>query len=360
MFGKSILVLFAATSLGIAQTPTDARDLLNQGVTAFKNSHYAEAVQSFQKAVDADPSFVTARLYLATAYMQQYIPGAESAENRAFADSALREFNAVLNLDPSNKVAVASIASLYLNQKQWDQAQQWFQKQSEMDPSNADPYYSMGFIAWSKWYPAYAAARRQLGMKPEDPGPLPSGNVKANLKTTYLAVIEQGMRNLDKALAINPQSADSMAYMNLLIRERADLVDTSAEYQGEIKVADDWVQKALAVKRQKAEAAGMTNQGGGGGAPVPPQRIRVGENVQAANLVTKVDPVAPAGAPAGGQVVLTVTISKQGSVQEIVVQSGQPMLVPAAIDAVKQWVYRPTLLNGQPVEVVTSVTVSFP
>ncbi len=348
---KFVALIFAATSLGMAQNPQDARDLLNQGVTAFKNSHYAESVQSFQKAVDADPSSVTARLYLATAYMQQYIPGAESAENRAFADSALREFNKALDLDPSNKVAVSSIASLYVNRKQWDQAQQWFQKESEMDPSNADPYYSMGFIAWSKWYPDYSAARRQLGMKPEDPGPLQAGNVKANLKLTYLPVIEQGMRNLEKALAINPQYADAMAYMNLLIRERADLVDTTAEYQSEIKVADDWVQKALAAKKQKAETSPP---------PPVPQRIRVGSNVQAANLVTKVDPVAPAGAPAGGQVVLTVTIGKQGSVQEIVVQSGQPMLIPAAIDAVKQWVYRPTLLNGQPVEVVTSVTVGFP
>ena len=58
-----------------------ARNQLNTGVQAFKNAQYAEAVENFKKAVDLDPNFPPARLYLATAYMQQYIPGAESPEN---------------------------------------------------------------------------------------------------------------------------------------------------------------------------------------------------------------------------------------------------------------------------------------
>jgi Tfp pilus assembly protein PilF len=344
MAAKSLIILFALAGSVMAQDPMSARALVNQGVTAFKNANYPEAVQAFQKAVDTDPNFVTARLYLATAYMQQFIPGAESPENRSFAESALREFNKVLDLDPSNKIAVTSIASLYLNQKQWDQAQQWYEKLTAMDSGNADAYYSMGFIAWSKWYPAFSAARHQLGMRQEDPGPLPDGNVKTNLKIQYLPILDQGLRNLEKALAINPQYDDAMAYMNLLIRERADLSDTPAEYRAEVKVADDWVQKALAAKKQKAEAA------------VP--RIRVTEDLQAQRLIGKMAPVVPAGAPSG-QVVLNVTIGKDGHVLKLGAESGPPQLVQPAMDAVRQWVYQPTLLNGQPVEVETSVTVSF-
>ena len=101
--------------------------------------------------------------------MQQYIPGAESPENNQMAQAAHDQFMKVLEQDPKNTVAIASIASLYLNQKKWDEAQQWYEKLIAVDPKNADAYYSLGFIAWSKWYPAYGTARANLGMKQEDP-----------------------------------------------------------------------------------------------------------------------------------------------------------------------------------------------
>jgi tetratricopeptide (TPR) repeat protein len=346
-FGKSLLVLAALAGSLMAQDRTDARDALNRGVTAFKTGNYPVAVEAFQKAVDLDPSFLTARLYLATAYMQQYVPGQESAQNRAVAEAAVREFNRVLEQDPSNVVAVQSVASLNLNMKQWDEAQRWYEKLAVMSPSSSDANYSMGFIAWSKWYPAYADARRQLGMRPEDPGPLPAGSLKADLRARYSQVVDQGIQSLEKALAINPQYSDAMAYMNLLIRERADLADSKAEYTGQVAIADDWVHRALAAKQQKAETT----------PPILPQRIRVGGNVQMAKLATKVDPV---GATATGEVVLNIVIGKDGHVNDIKVQGGPPVLIAPALNAVKQWVYHPTLLNGQPVEVATSVTLTFP
>ncbi len=68
--------------------------------------------------MDLDPSFPTARLYLATAYMQQYIPGAESPENKNMADAAHDQFMKVLEQQSTNTTALASIASLYLNQEE--------------------------------------------------------------------------------------------------------------------------------------------------------------------------------------------------------------------------------------------------
>ena len=96
--------------------------------------------------------------------------------------------------------------------------------------------------------------------------------------------------------------------------------------------------------------------------PVTPQRIRVGREVQKAKLVLQAAPVYPplaTQARISGVVRLNVIIGKDGTVQNITVSSGHPLLVPAALDAVKQWVYQPTLLNGQPVEVVTQVEVNF-
>src|SRR5437879_13542449 len=103
---------FLAVS-GYCQEPANAGDYLTQGVQAYKDARYAQAVEFFQKAVELDPNSKTSHLYLATAYMSQYIPGAESPENHRLADSAHDEFRAVLKLDPTDELATASIASLY-------------------------------------------------------------------------------------------------------------------------------------------------------------------------------------------------------------------------------------------------------
>jgi protein TonB len=96
--------------------------------------------------------------------------------------------------------------------------------------------------------------------------------------------------------------------------------------------------------------------------PVTPQRIRVGGNVQQAKLVRQPRPVYPAlakQARISGVVKLNAIIGKDGTIQNLTVASGHPLLIPAALEAVKQWVYQPTLLNGEPVEVVTQIDVNF-
>jgi len=93
-----------------------------------------------------------------------------------------------------------------------------------------------------------------------------------------------------------------------------------------------------------------------------PQRVRVSQGVSAGLLVRRVNPNYPPLARQAriqGQVVLRAVISKDGSIENLTLVSGHPMLAPAAIDAVKQWKYKPYLLNGEPVEVDTEVLVNF-
>jgi periplasmic protein TonB len=93
-----------------------------------------------------------------------------------------------------------------------------------------------------------------------------------------------------------------------------------------------------------------------------PQRVRVSQGVSAGLLVRRVQPNYPPLARQAriqGQVVLRAVISKDGSIENLSLVSGHPMLAPAAIDAVKQWKYKPYLLNGEPVEVDTEVLVNF-
>jgi TonB family protein len=94
----------------------------------------------------------------------------------------------------------------------------------------------------------------------------------------------------------------------------------------------------------------------------PAQRLRVGANAIAANLISRVEPVYPEAAKQAriqGIVVLEIEISAAGTVDNARVITGHPLLIQAAIDAVKQWRYKPTLLNGQPSPMTTTVTMNF-
>jgi protein TonB len=93
-----------------------------------------------------------------------------------------------------------------------------------------------------------------------------------------------------------------------------------------------------------------------------PQRVRLSQGVTEGNLLNKVTPLYPDIAKRAriqGVVVLQAVISKQGTIENLRVMSGHPMLTQSALDAVRQWRYRPYLLNGEPVEVETQITVNF-
>lgn len=255
---KTILLAVSASVLSLSLTGCqflEARDNLNKGVAAFKGGKYPEAEKFFLKAVELEPNNVNSHLYLATAYVNQYIPGAESEENKRMAQNAHNEFSEVLKIDPKNETAVASIASLYFNQKDFKNAIEWNKRLIEINPQNKDAFYTLGVIAWTEWLVPDREARNKMNMKPEDPGPLKDAKVRAELKAKYMPMLDEGIKNMQRSLEIDPEYDEAMAYMNLLIRYRADLVDTPDEYKKETEIADNWVQKSLQTKKLKAERA---------------------------------------------------------------------------------------------------------
>jgi tetratricopeptide (TPR) repeat protein len=271
----AVLLTGALALLGTGCNQLKSRDNLNKGVAAYKNAKYSEAVERFQEAVALDDSNPNTRIYLATAYMMQWIPGAVSPENLDFAKKAKDEFGKVLQKDPNQSVALASLASIAFNEAdslaaeekvaKYDEAASWYSKLIAADAKNRDGYYSLGAIAQKKFYPNLMLARVNMNMKPEDPGPLKDKKVKDELKTKYGMMLDDGIDKLKKALEIDPEYDDAMAYMNLLIRERADLADDKDVYKQQIDEADKWLQKALDTKKiknerlEKKSAGGVTN-----------------------------------------------------------------------------------------------------
>ena len=247
------LCLAAVAFLATGCNKLKARDNLQRGVRSFRAAQYSQAVNYFKEACDLDPEDSMPRLYLAMAYMMQWIPGAESAENNRFAQSAMDEFQKVLEKDPKNDTAVASIASIYFNQKKFDEAEKWNRKLIEVKPDSKEAYYTLGVIAWTKWVAVDLEARNKMGMKREDPGPLKDKKVRAELREKWMPVLDQGVKDAEKALQIDPNYDDAMAYMNLLIRYRADLLDTPEEYKKQSEIADNWVNKSMEAKKINAE-----------------------------------------------------------------------------------------------------------
>jgi len=259
-----VLVLVAAGTMLLSATgcaKLRARDQLNKGVQSYKNAKYEEAIEHFKQAVDLDPSLINARLYLATAFAQQYIPGADAPDNNKFAEQAIDQYKAVLNSDPKNVNSVKGIAYLYLQMKQFDKAKEFYRKATELDQNDPEPYYSVAVIDWTQTYQPRMEERAKLGLKPEEP--LKDKKVCAALKEKNMTNIQEGIDNLNKALQLRPDYDDAMAYMNLMYRERADVqCDDAAARAADLKTADDWVDKTLAVKKAKAEkqpgATGIT------------------------------------------------------------------------------------------------------
>src|ERR1700758_1981118 len=130
-----------------------ARDLLNKGVGAFKNGQYDAAVEDFKQAKDLDPSLLNARLYLATAYASQYIPGAPSEENKRHGDEAIAEYKSVLEKAPDNLSAIDGLASILyqmagqpFDEKKFEESKAYHEKHIALRPQDPAPYYSVGVI----------------------------------------------------------------------------------------------------------------------------------------------------------------------------------------------------------------------
>jgi tetratricopeptide (TPR) repeat protein len=252
-------LLLLPLSLIAAQEPS-FRTELDLGVAAYKNSHYEEAIQHFRRATELDPSNAVAHMYLATAYAQQYNPGGENQES--LAKQAIEQYQFVLDSDAARGAKTNSakgIAYLYLNMKKFNDSKKYYQMASGLDPDDPETYYSMGVIDWIQCYQPRMEARARLGMKPEEhlnPASQDQKRVCDELKGKNGPAIKEGMDNFNRAIQLRPDYDDAMAYMNLMYRERADVeCDDPVAREQDLKTADEWVDKTLAVKKSKAKQA---------------------------------------------------------------------------------------------------------
>jgi tetratricopeptide (TPR) repeat protein len=259
--------LAALAVLGVAASGCSklkARDLLNKGVAAFKNGQSDAAIEDFKQAKEADPDLLNARLYLATAYASLYIPGAPSAENLARGNQAVSEFKEVLDKDSNNLSAIDGIGSILFQMggqpfdaKKFEESKSYHQRHIQLKPDDPEPYYWIGVIDWTLAFRANGEMRMaynkdNIKKQVKDTDPLPPA-VRADYASKYGPFIEEGIADLQRAITLRPDYDDAMAYLNLLYRRKADMVEAPDERANLLKQADDLVDKVKEIKQKRAD-----------------------------------------------------------------------------------------------------------
>jgi tetratricopeptide (TPR) repeat protein len=240
-----------------------ARDKLNKGVQAFRAGQFDLAIEDFKQAKDLDPGLTNARLYLATAYASQYIPGAPSDENINMGKQAIAEFQDVLNGDPNNLTAIDGIGSLLYNMganpfnaKTLEDSKQYHMKHIAIKPDDPEPYYWIAVIDWSLAYHGNSEMRDEYNKTAKktirEIDPLPP-KVAADYAQKYGATIDEGMDYAKKAMDRRPQYDDAMSYLNLLYRRKADTETTADARDADNKEAEDLVHKIQIIRQQRME-----------------------------------------------------------------------------------------------------------
>jgi tetratricopeptide (TPR) repeat protein len=224
---------------------------LVDGVEAFKAGHYEEATLDFQSAVDTEPNWRTARVYLGTALSYQVVPNLDTPENVAMAGRALNQFNQLLATDPQDLDALRQVASIQRNIKRFDDALATERTIIAIDPNDAEAHYTIGVIEWTN---AYKFAVLMLGQDSlQDDG---NGNTRmspascTSLISNNTALVNDGIAQLTRAVELRPTYGDAMQYLNLMYRRRADLDCTNPTLrEKDLETANEWVRRAMDARK---------------------------------------------------------------------------------------------------------------
>jgi tetratricopeptide (TPR) repeat protein len=251
------LALLALALQAGAQTSTHsqaATENLVQGITAYKAGQYEEATRDFQSAVDAEPGWTTARLYLGTALAYQVIPNIDSPENVALADRALEQFNQILAAQaqaPGHEqdlAALRQIATLQRNIKRFDDAVATERKIIALVPDDAEAHYTVGVIEWTQAYNFTLLTLAGESLKDDGVGNTASCTALTSHNRT---LVDDSIGELNRGVELRPNYSDAMQYLNLAFRQRASLdCSDPARRAQDLATADEWIRRSVEARKQ--------------------------------------------------------------------------------------------------------------
>ena len=241
-----------------------ARDQLTKGVQAFKNARYEEAVNHFETSIQLDPGYDQAKLYLATAYSYQVVPGLDTPENMKIAQKALDGFNTILAKDPNDLTALKQVASIDRNIKKLDESKVYEKKVIALDPNDAEAYYTVGVVDWMQAYKNAVTILAADGLTDDGNGNLKkSKGACQKMQAADSDLVNESLEYLNKAVDINKNYDDAMTYLNLAWRRKADIdCGNPQAVKDDLAKADEWTQRAMGARKANEAAKEKKDSGG--------------------------------------------------------------------------------------------------
>jgi TonB family protein len=293
---------------------------------------------------------LTRQIAAAPGAVGPYLELAKLQEARSAAAEAEATLMRARTAAPADKQVLIALAQFHNRRGQFEKTVAMLEAAAQLNPSDPQGFQILATFYWEKAY--------------KDKSLLPAEQY------TY---VTQGIAATDRALEVKPDYVEALTYKNLLLRMRANLESDPALKQQLIAEADALRNRAIELNRTRAGITGSGNTVSLHAGPPPPPPppapgsdgmapLRVGGNIRTPSKIKDVRPQYPAEAQAAGiqgVVIIEATIDRAGRVSDAKVLRSIPVLDEAALDAVRQWEFVPTLLNGAPVPVIMTVTVNF-
>lgn len=322
-----------------------------------------------------------------------YVRNMHTEANDAAGKTALAAYEANLQSDQQNTYNLEGAASLLFAMGKLDDARSYLLRGIAAGGADDELYLNLGISDLQVGYNAISQSKKTLGLSADQP--ISEAASCKELRSKYLASVQEGIESLEHAAASRFGKLATPNYLNIMWRQKADLeCGDVASRQADLRSADEWLHRSATGKADQTATetaamapltpahflfAPMIPSDGTGGAmtgvlagivgssfPPPntgtPRKVRISSDVAAGLKISGDDPVYPAIARTArvqGTVVLQATISGQGKVVALNVISGPPMLYQSALNAVRTWTYKVYILNGEPVEVETTIQVNF-
>jgi tetratricopeptide (TPR) repeat protein len=253
-----VVCVITASSLALTARPQSAFDTqMKLAGDAYNGEDFKLAVEHFSTAVSLQPSNIGAKLFLANALMRYFYT--QRQPDSRLLSGAVQLYQEVLARDRENRQATAGMTAIAVDNQQFQEAREWAQKLAAIDPNDKTAWYTLGLLNWAIVFPEFQRAKEAAGGKQEEYF-IRDSSLRVKLRTLYLPQVEEGARMLEKALLLDPDYEQAMAYMNLLDRLKAGMVDDPAESADLIRKADVWVRRALETKKRNAMRAGPAEE----------------------------------------------------------------------------------------------------
>ena len=324
----------AASSLGAADSiaAAEAKPTVDQNGQVVRSGGQGTAPASAPQAgapldeatlvarIKAAPNDTTAYFVLSLFY--------EKSGRVLQAEEALMQAKRIAPNDPA---VYLQLASFYNRQQVFEKTMEALKQRIAINPTNPEAHYVVANYYWDKAYRDTTLTDHQ--------------------KADYVA---QGMAAIDEALRLKPDYMEALTYKSLLVRLQANIEPDASRKQALAKEADALTQQARSMAAERNAKSGWGE--------IPPNAVRIGGEIRPPTKIKDVKPVYPEvaqNARVQGVVIVEAVITEAGNVAAVHVLRSIPLLDQAALDAVRQWEFTPTLLHGAPIPVVMTMTVNF-